>query len=82
MSGGFLATHKRELVRCHFMSLKYYSGSTVTFSCDWGWDRRGRPPKYWDYVKHGACHWLVNFNLELANLAKPKRIWRILMSDK
>jgi hypothetical protein len=38
-------------------------------SCDWYLEHRGRPPRYWAYVKHAACHWLVNFNLGLARLA-------------
>ena len=52
-------------------------------SCDW-WihNRRGPMPRFWHYVKHGACHWLVNFNLELAQRTSPKREWRILTSDK
>ena len=28
-------------------------------SCDWRFERRGRPPHFWRYVKHAACHWLV-----------------------
>lgn len=51
-------------------------------SCDWRFGRRGRHPAYWDYVKHSACHWLVNFNLELAQASLPDRVWRILTSDK
>lgn len=52
-------------------------------SCDWRWGhgRKGRMPAYWAYVKHAACHWLVNFNLELAKLVEPKRAWRIITSD-
>lgn len=50
--------------------------------CDWHCDRRGRRPAYWDYVKHAACHWLVNFNLELAKLVEPKEKWRILSSQR
>jgi hypothetical protein len=50
-------------------------------SCDWGWDHRGPEPRFWRYVKHSACHWLVNFNLRLANLTEPRRAWRILTSD-
>jgi hypothetical protein len=46
-------------------------------SCDWWmshWtSRRGRMPAYWQYVKHGACHWLCNFNLELAQLTLRQR---------
>jgi hypothetical protein len=30
-------------------------------------------PRFWQYVKHGACHWLVNFGLRLAMLAAPAR---------
>jgi hypothetical protein len=41
-----------------------------------------RRPQYVDYVSEGACHWLVNFNLKLAQLAEPTRPWRILTSSK
>lgn len=53
-------------------------------SCDWRYEpgRKGRRPAYWAYVKHSACHWLVNFNLELANLVEPKKQWRILTTQK
>jgi hypothetical protein len=51
-------------------------------SCDWWLDHRGRMPRFWRYVKHAACHWLVNFNLELANRAEPKRPWRVITSDE
>ena len=50
-------------------------------SCDWRCDRRGRQPEYWDYVKHGACHWLVGFARRLAVLTEPKRPWRIVTSQ-
>ena len=50
-------------------------------SCDWDWEHRGRRPGYWRYVKHGACHWLVNFNLRLATLVQPKKPWRIITSE-
>jgi hypothetical protein len=42
---------------------------------------RGRIPRFWRYVKQSACHWLVNFELELAMRAEPKRPWRIITSD-
>jgi hypothetical protein len=51
-------------------------------SCDWKPERRGPEPRFWRFVKHSACHWLVNFNLRLAQLVEPKRPWRILSSDK
>jgi hypothetical protein len=50
-------------------------------SCDWHASHHPPYPRFWDYVKHGACHWLVNFNLRLATLAEPKQPWRILTSD-
>ena len=50
-------------------------------SCDWGINHRGKEPRFWRYVKHSACHWLVNFNLRLAQLAEPDRPWQILTSD-
>lgn len=50
-------------------------------SCDWYMDRKGRKPQFWNYVKHSACHWVVNFQLELAQLAEPKKKWRIITSQ-
>ena len=50
-------------------------------SCDWWCDHRGRMPEFWNYVKHSACHWLVNLNRELAIRAEPKRAWRIVTSQ-
>ena len=50
-------------------------------SCDWWCGHRGPEPRYWSYVKHSACHWLVNFNLRLAQLVEPGRPWRIVTSD-
>jgi hypothetical protein len=50
-------------------------------SCDWRIDKRPPYPRFWRYVKHGACHWLANFALRLAMLAEPERPWRILTSD-
>ena len=57
-------------------------------SCDWrfldgeGNLRRGRAPAFWDYAVHGGCHWVVNFNLRLAELVEPKRPWRIVTTQK
>jgi hypothetical protein len=51
-------------------------------SCDWDIGHRGRRPAFWQYVKHAACHWLVNFTLRLATLVKPERPWRIITSQK
>ena len=44
-------------------------------SCDWRMGRRGRSPRYWRYVKFGACHSIVNFCLRLATLVEPSRGW-------
>lgn len=49
---------------------------------DWRDGHRGTTPRYWKYVLHGACHWLVNFNLKLAQLTEPERPWRIIGSEK
>jgi len=49
-------------------------------TCDWWCSHRGRLPAYWQYVKHAACHWLVNFNLELAQASVRGREWRIVSS--
>ena len=51
-------------------------------SCDWDWEHRGQQPRFWRYVRHSACHWLVNFNLRLAQLVDPGRSWRIVTSEK
>ena len=51
-------------------------------SGDWFLDRRGRLPAYFQYVKHGACHYLVRFNLHLAKMVDPSREWRIISSDE
>ena len=54
--------------------------------CDWLPDRSVDPKfrhcAYMRYVKHGACHWLVNFTLRLAVLVEPNREWCIITSDQ
>jgi hypothetical protein len=39
--------------------------------------RRGRAPQYWDYVCLKASYWFANSLLRLAELAEPRRPWRI-----
>jgi hypothetical protein len=51
-------------------------------SCDWDIDHPGRRPAFWNYTKHGACHWPVNFSLRLAMLVMPERPWRIITSER
>jgi hypothetical protein len=51
-------------------------------SCDWYLDHRGPMPAYWWYVKHAACHWLVNHNLELAQRVRPQDQWRIVTTQR
>ncbi len=41
--------------------------------------KKNRKP-FWRYVKSGACHWIVNFALELAMRVEPGRHWRIVTS--
>lgn len=50
-------------------------------TCDWDVFRKGRKPEFFKYVKHAACHWLVNWNLRLAMLVEPDIEWRILTSN-
>ena len=49
-------------------------------SYGWWCEHRGRLPAFWQYTKHSACHWLVNFSLELAMASVPDRTWRIITS--
>ena len=51
---------------------------------DWIYElrKKGRPPAFWQYVRLGACYWLVNFNLLLAQRVEPHRAWRIIESDR
>jgi hypothetical protein len=51
-------------------------------NCDWHASHRGRRPAYWEYVKHGACHWLCNFWLVTAEHVLPDRPWRIITSKE
>ncbi len=51
-------------------------------SCDWDIGHRGKHPAFWQYTKHAACYWLVNFNLHLATLVEPAKPWRIITSEK
>ena len=51
-------------------------------TCDWHLERKGRPPEWHRYVKHAACHWVVNTALRMAMLVEPKRPWRIITSDE
>lgn len=50
-------------------------------SCDWRLKHKAPYPRFWRYVKHSACHWIVNFTLKLAMLVEPNRNWRIISSD-
>ena len=52
-------------------------------SCDWRLDR-GKPgpePAFWQYLTHGSCHWMANLSLFVAQIAEPKRTWRIITSE-
>lgn len=47
-------------------------------SCDWRCDHRGPEPRFWKYVCHSACHFLVDLNLHVAMKAFPTVPWRII----
>ena len=51
-------------------------------SCDWQLEHKGRRPAFWQYTKHAACHWLVNFTLRLAERVEPQHEWQIITSDE
>lgn len=51
----------------------------------WRYERLGftdRMPAFWDYVVHDKSHWMVNFNLFVAEQAFPEEPWRIIVSDE
>jgi hypothetical protein len=50
--------------------------------CDWRCDHPGRRPPYWQYAVSGACHWLVNFEMEVAKRVAPKQQWGIITSSR
>lgn len=60
---------------------------TTTESCDWRamyperTGKRGPQPAYFDYVRHGACHYMVDFYWHVANRALPEYDWIVVSSD-
>ncbi len=61
---------------------KEHETPSVWETLDWRCHRVGRQPDYWRYVCATACHWLVNFNLRLAQQVEPDRKWRIITSKR
>jgi hypothetical protein len=57
-----------------------YDEREAAFMEAWSEAAARQSPPYWDYVKQAACHWLVNFNLRLAELVEPEKKWRIVTS--
>lgn len=57
---------------------------SVFDSCDWRFNRSkpGRAPEFWDFVCHGACHWIVDLDLFVAINAYPSVPWQILSSNR
>lgn len=50
-------------------------------TCDWRYIKGpGRPPTFFDYCCHGACHWLAVPNLILARLMFPEITWQVASS--
>ncbi len=48
-------------------------------SCDWRCETPySKQPKFWDYARHSACHWVVDLCLYAAKRAYPDVPWRIL----
>jgi hypothetical protein len=52
---------------------KHFTGYDAFETCDWDAGHRGPRPRYWRCVKDGACDWLVNDSLALADAALPGR---------
>ena len=50
-------------------------------SCDWRFNRKGRPPSFDEWICHGACHWIANINAEVAMKAFPNKEWRVINSE-
>lgn len=46
--------------------------------CDWRCDHRGPEPRFWKYVCHSACHFLVDLNLYVATNVYPKVPWTVV----
>lgn len=46
----------------------------------WRWRRKGRHPQFWDNVCSGACHFLANLNIHLAEQVFTNFEWRIVKS--
>ena len=41
-----------------------------------------KEPEFWKYVCHGACHWLINLNLFVAQQYDRTKGWRIVSGKK
>ena len=52
-------------------------------SCDWMcyYDKPGRKPGYFQWVRHSACHWIVNANYLVITELEPNHPWQIVESD-
>ncbi len=54
-------------------------------SCDWRYNREisySRQPKFWDYARFEACHWVADLALYVAMTVFPAIPWRILYCQK
>ena len=51
-------------------------------SSAWDHRKRGRKPLFWKYIKHSACHFIVNTILEFAIRVDSKIEWCIITSSK
>ena len=51
-------------------------------SCDWRWSAsQGRPPLFWQYVCHSACHWMVEANIQVAKQLFPDLDWIVVSGN-
>lgn len=54
-------------------------------SCDWRACNEipyNRQPRFWDYARHSACHWVADLAMYVAKLSHPSIPWRILTARK
>ena len=63
----------KEDRRCHYP--RWFD------SCDWRFDRKGRPPIFDKWICHSACHWTANINAEVIMKAQPTKNWRVINSS-
>ena len=70
-------------VRCNGSSPSVHALPSDYDSCDWRYhDKKGPHPRYWDFVCHSACHYLVDLHLYVATTVCPNSDWIIVSAPK